>query len=259
MLRTGKQMWEASAKRQALSIRQAELQFHIDRYNLLIGNCSILVGFALDAVVHMDVPWAAYSPIVGVTFFGSMSLCIMLSVYVVVVGSCLTVFANQLALLGSEGESLERAVHHLRAHRFSLFGSGFIAFFSLISAGIALAWIKMGPMSAVITGAFLIMAFCTLSSISSIYFSLGQGALVTGETQFFTSDGSHFDLATLQPNVASEDVFAEYEREQQASAMGAARNGHNGHSSNGAEGVGPFANLKRMLEGRPSPNAEDLV
>ena len=38
------QVWEASAKRSALGIRQEELDFHIQRYTVLITQCSILVG-----------------------------------------------------------------------------------------------------------------------------------------------------------------------------------------------------------------------
>ena len=50
MLRTGKQMWEATAKREALSLREEELNFHIDRYGVLITQCSVLAGFAFESV-----------------------------------------------------------------------------------------------------------------------------------------------------------------------------------------------------------------
>ena len=143
MLRTGKQVWEAQAKRSALGIRQEELEFHIQRYTVLITQSAILTGFSFESIVHLEVPegtdWR-----VSAWFFGSISLANMCSVYVVVVGSCLVVLGNQLALLGQDGDSLERAVTHLRKRRFSLFFMGFISLFSMISGGMALAWIKMG-------------------------------------------------------------------------------------------------------------------
>ena len=125
MLRTGKQVWEASAKRQALGIRQEELDFHIQRYTILITQCAILVGFSFESIVHLDVPegtdWR-----LSAWFFGSLSLSVMFSMYVVVCGSCLVVLGQQLALLGADGDSLERAVNHLRVRRFVIFLSGFL-------------------------------------------------------------------------------------------------------------------------------------
>ena len=144
MLRTGKQVWEASAKRQALGIRQEELDFHIQRYTILITQCAILVGFSFESIVHLDVPEDCPPPLAA-WFFGSLSLAVMTSVYVVVCGSCLVVLGHQLALLGPDGDSLERAVTHLRSRRFFIFFVGFLSLFSMISAGAALAWIKMGP------------------------------------------------------------------------------------------------------------------
>ena len=136
MLRTGKQVWEAQAKRSALGIRQEELEFHIQRYTVLITQSAILTGFSFESIVHLEVPegtdWR-----VSAWFFGSISLANMCSVYVVVVGSCLVVLGNQLALLGQDGDSLERAVTHLRKRRFSLFFMGFISLFSMISGGMS--------------------------------------------------------------------------------------------------------------------------
>ena len=51
MLRTGKQVWEANAKRRALTLRQEELDFYMQRYSILITQCSILAGFAFESIV----------------------------------------------------------------------------------------------------------------------------------------------------------------------------------------------------------------
>lgn len=212
MLRTGKQMWEATAKREALSLRQEELNFHIDRYGVLITQCSVLAGFAFESIVHLDpeegTPWRLCA-----WFYGSLSLCVMLSLYVVVCGSCLVVLGHQLALLGQDGESLEQAVTHLRSRRFVIFSSGFASLAALISAGIALAWIKMGPIAMPVTIGFGVFAFCTLTSVTSIFTAIGNRKLITGSAKLVTPNG-YFDLATLQPGVANPNVLASYEKQQ---------------------------------------------
>ena len=238
MLRTGKQVWEAQAKRSALGIRQEELEFHIQRYTVLITQSAILTGFSFESIVHLEVPegtdWR-----VSAWFFGSISLANMCSVYVVVVGSCLVVLGNQLALLGQDGDSLERAVTHLRKRRFTLFFMGFVALFAMISGGMALAWIKMGvgkrtppprthartstdspqrrspcaralcaiAAASIVTAGFGFFAAWTLWSVLEIFCALGGQQLVTGSTKFFTPNG-YFDLATLQPGVGNPEVLA---------------------------------------------------
>lgn len=179
------QVWEASAKRSALGIRQAELNFHIERYGALIGQCSFLAGFSFESIVHLEVPEDT-SYVISSIFFVSLSLAVMCSVYVVVVGSGLIIFGHQLALMGSEGESLELAVHHLRERRFSVFLAGFTAFFSLISAAVALCWIKMGPIAIYVSLTFGFMMIWTFRSLWSIWHDIGNRQLVTGETKFYT-------------------------------------------------------------------------
>ena len=49
-------MWEANAKRRALTLRQEELDFHLQRYTVLITQCSILAGFAFESIVHLEPP-----------------------------------------------------------------------------------------------------------------------------------------------------------------------------------------------------------
>ena len=211
MLRTGKQVWEATAKRSALSLREEELNFHIDRYGVLITQCSVLAGFAFESIVHLDpeegTPWKLCA-----AFYGSLALCVMFSLYVVVCGSCLVVLGHQLALLGQDGESLEQAVSHLRSRRVVIFGSGFASLFFLITAGVALAWIKMGPIALPITIGFGVFTFFTATSVTSIFTAIGNRKLVTGAAKFVTPNG-YFDLATLQPGVADPTVLASYEKQ----------------------------------------------
>ena len=54
MLRTGKQVWEATAKRRAIDLRREELDFHMQRYTVLITQASLLTGFAFESIVHLE-------------------------------------------------------------------------------------------------------------------------------------------------------------------------------------------------------------
>jgi len=206
MLRTGKQVWEATAKREAIGIRMEELDFHTQRYSVLITQCAVLTGFAFESMVHLKIPeeldWR-----LSAWFYGSLSLTVICSVYVVVCASCLIVFAQQLAILGEDGDNVEKAVMHMRKRRFLLFFTGFASLVTVVSAGTSLAWIKMGPIAAPVTAAFGVFALVTLYSVVDIFCAIGHRPLITGSTRLFTSTG-YFDLATLHPTVGTPDVLA---------------------------------------------------
>ena len=210
MLRTGKQVWEATAKRRAIDLRREELEFHIQRFSVLITQASVLTGFAFESIVHLEVPEGTDWRIAAL-FHGGLSLCVILSIYVVVVGSTLVVFSYQLAILGAEGDSLEIAVHQLRARRLPLFFVGFSALFALVVASIALAQIKMGVIAAYVTIGFAILGMFLFQSTLRIYCAMGRRRLVTGSAQFITPEG-YFDLATLQPNVGTPAVLADIDK-----------------------------------------------
>jgi len=211
MLRTGKQLWEASAKQRALGLRREELDFHIARYSMLITQASVLAGFAFESIVHLDVPEGT-DPLISGTFFAALALAVMFSVYTVVCGSCLVVFGYQLGLLGADGSSLEDAVSYLRARRAPMFLSGFAGLICLVVAGVALAWIKMGEVAFFVTICFIIFTFVMAVSVTQIFCAMGNRQLVTGQANLITPQG-YFDLATLQPNAGDAKVLSGYEIE----------------------------------------------
>ena len=187
MLRTGKQVWEATAKRRAIDLRREELDFHMQRYTVLITQASLLTGFAFESIVHIDVPpgtndfWPAM-------FYCGLSASVMCSLYVVVVASSLVVFGYQLAILGADGDSLALAIEHLRARRFILFSTGGLALLGIVFAGIALAWMKMGPVAAYVTIGFVAFGFMAFVSVTRIFCAIGRRRLVTGMAQFITPE-----------------------------------------------------------------------
>ena len=75
------QVWEATAKRSALGIRKEELEFHIERYGVLITQCSILAGFAFESIVHLE-PEEETPMWIAMWFYASLAFAVMFSTYV---------------------------------------------------------------------------------------------------------------------------------------------------------------------------------
>ena len=143
MLRTGKQVWEATAKRTALDLRLQELEFHVQRFTTVTTQASLLAGFAFEGLVHMDVPEDA-DPNLEYAFWITGSLAMMFALYVLVVGSMVSILGHQLALLGASGDSLEDAVRILRNRRFSVFGSAGMALLMMVASAACMGLMKFG-------------------------------------------------------------------------------------------------------------------
>ena len=60
---------------------------------MLLTQCSLLVGFAFESLVHLDVPEDTPEWIAS-WYFISLSAALMFGVYVVVTGSCLVVLGH---------------------------------------------------------------------------------------------------------------------------------------------------------------------
>ena len=99
MLRTGKQVWEASAKRTALDFRMQELEFHVGRYTSLATQGSVLAGFAFEGLVHMEVPEEYQGSDLEIAFWVCGSLCMMFALYVLIIGSIACILGHQTVIL----------------------------------------------------------------------------------------------------------------------------------------------------------------
>jgi len=220
MLRTGKQVWEANAKRQALAIRMKELDFHIARYRILVYQMSGMIGFAFLSLIHLRhfPEWLHDSPAV-LFFHGMMFMCVMLSAYTIVCANTLVALGKQLSLLGEEGDSVEKAVGHMRNRRVQLFGSAFLALACLIASFFSLAYIKLGwyigkekewfgPGAArLVVGALVTFAAAMAVTVLQIFTAIGHDSkLITGSAKLVVPDG-HFELQDLQPGVADRTPF----------------------------------------------------
>ncbi|KAL1520175.1 hypothetical protein AB1Y20_023645 [Prymnesium parvum] len=198
MLRTGKQVWEANAKRTALDFRMQELEFHVSRFTTLATQASVLAGFAFEGLVHMEVPKEWEDSDAELIFWLAGSLCMMFALYVLIIASIACILGHQLALFGAEGKSLEDAVTVLRNRRCPIFIASMLSLLSLVVASAAMAYIKMGIAGPPVAVSFAVFCIWTFFSLTTLVCNLGNRQLVTGGTQIYTGRG-YFDLANISP------------------------------------------------------------
>ena len=141
MLQADKQLLLAGVKRNALGLRQRELEFNVERYTNLATQASVIAGFSFESLVELEVPEGTHWALAGMYFiFGSMAMA--LALYCLVVASFACVFGHRLALQGPHG-SLEIAVSILIAHRQHIFSVGGLSLFCLVMAAVLMSWIKV--------------------------------------------------------------------------------------------------------------------
>ena len=56
MLQADKQLLLAGVKRNALGLRQRELEFNVERYTNLATQASVIAGFSFESLVELEVP-----------------------------------------------------------------------------------------------------------------------------------------------------------------------------------------------------------
>ena len=180
MLQADKQLLLAGVKRNALGLRQRELEFNVERYTNLATQASVIAGFSFESLVELEVPEGTHWLLSSVYFvFGSSAMA--LSLYVLCVASFGVVFGHRLALQGPHG-SLERAVTILISHRLHLFSVAGLALACLVLAAVCMSWIKMGAAAAVVSGIFVafFVAVAWRLRLMAVLFDIPLQQLVTG-------------------------------------------------------------------------------
>ena len=72
MLQADKQLLLAGVKRNALGLRQRELEFNVERYTNLATQASVIAGFSFESLVELEVPEGTHWLLSSVYFvFGS--------------------------------------------------------------------------------------------------------------------------------------------------------------------------------------------
>ena len=194
MLQADKQLLLAGVKRNALGLRQRELEFNVERYTNLATQASVIAGFSFESLVELEVPEGTHWLLSSVYFvFGSSAMA--LSLYVLCVASFGVVFGHRLALQGPQG-SHDVAVETLRHESVLIFVAFGLSLVSMIVCACAMAVIAFGPGAAAACAVFMTSLLaqawrlCVLSTeLKANHRFLQQSWHVK------TKEGADFDLA----------------------------------------------------------------
>lgn len=201
MLQADKQVLLAGVKRNALELRQRELEFHVERYTNLATQASVVAGFSFESLVELEVPEGTH-PLLSACYFTCGASAMALALYVLCVASFACVFGHRLALQGPHG-SLERAVHILIDHRVHIFTMAALSLVFLVGAAVLMAWIKMGAAASLVSMIFFFFAWAVYKRMRAMFeiFHIPEDKLVTGATRVHdpSSSGAVVDLSRLNP------------------------------------------------------------
>jgi hypothetical protein len=210
MLAADKDRLVAALKKNALGLRQKELEYYVERYSNIATQASIVAGFAFDSLVELEISEDMRQDIspdgrykvelrwLESVFYGAASLTMALALYTVCVASFATVYGHRLALQGPTG-SVERAVAVLMKQRQTIFVTYGLALFSLVIAAITMAWIKMGISASFETGVFgfFFIALIRKHQEMKLLFRIPQEMMVQGDVRLF-SGVSEVDVSRLE-------------------------------------------------------------
>ena len=264
MLQADKQLLLAGVKRNALGLRQRELEFNVERYTNLATQASVIAGFSFESLVELEVPEGTHWLLSSVYFvFGSSAMA--LSLYVLCVASFGVVFGHRLALQGPHG-SLERAVTILISHRLHLFSVAGMALACLVLAAVCMSWIKMGAAAAVVSGIFVafFVAVAWRLRLMAVLFDIPLQQLVTGAvTVAPPNQPAHagLDLSHLNPGARAAAAssssgaaggaaglrYQEFLDEEERIDGGGAGGGGGGGAGGGGGGAGGLASPPRPV------------
>mmetsp|Transcript_26389 Transcript_26389/g.36452 ORF Transcript_26389/g.36452 Transcript_26389/m.36452 type:complete len:217 (-) Transcript_26389:254-904(-) len=149
MLAADKLLLQSNLKRNATELKEKEFRLHHDNFAAVGTQAAVLAGFAVAALVELDVP-PHTSPILQFFFFVSVVISLAANMQCVASTTCVSVWGSSLALRGPDGSVL-KAVENMFAERtriFTLFGVGVIA---VHSAAMFASMILMRVESAVVS------------------------------------------------------------------------------------------------------------
>mmetsp|Transcript_15068 Transcript_15068/g.50755 ORF Transcript_15068/g.50755 Transcript_15068/m.50755 type:complete len:388 (-) Transcript_15068:167-1330(-) len=204
MLQADKQVLLAGVKRNALELRQKELDFNVERFTNLATQASVIAGFSFESLVELEVPEDTHW-LLSSTYFVFGSAAMAMSLYCLVVSSFACVFGHRLALQGPHG-SLEKAVTIMVSHRLHIFAVAGASLLCLVLAAVLMAWIKMGPAAGVVSAIFLAFGGAVSYRMHLLLglFQIPESQVVTGAVQVNSPNesGAAIDLSRLNPSAA---------------------------------------------------------
>jgi len=203
MLAADKDRLVAALKKEALTLRQKELEYYVERYSNITTQASIIAGFSFDALVELDITEEMADDLVKhhlewiqVVYYTAGSMAMAFSMYTVCVSSFATVYGHRLALQGPSG-SVERSVAVLMKQRNQIFATFGISLLCLVTSAIAMAWIKMGDAAAGATAVFLFLLCALIYKHQELkrLFAIPKEHMVRGDVKVGGAGG--LDVARL--------------------------------------------------------------
>lgn len=192
MLAADKDRLVAALKQNALSLRQKELEYYVERYTNITTQASILAGFAFESLVELEISDDMRQELTRIggawienVFYCAASMTMVLALYTVCVSSFATVYGHRLALQGPTG-SVERAVAVMMKQRNNIFVTFGLSMLFLIVAAVAMAWIKMNHYAAgSVTGVFGIFLVALLRKHEHLkrMYAIPRDAMVRGDVR----------------------------------------------------------------------------
>mmetsp|Transcript_13954 Transcript_13954/g.44318 ORF Transcript_13954/g.44318 Transcript_13954/m.44318 type:complete len:212 (-) Transcript_13954:37-672(-) len=160
MLAADKLVLQSEIRKNSVHLKSKELQLHNENFQTVGTQAAVLAGFAVVALVELEVPETCWWPLaMCFNLFTMMSLAANLRC--VSYTAMVQVWGCTLAMRGPDG-SMFKAVEGMYKERkqiFSSFGMGIIAtHFSGIFAG----WVKMRPEAAFVATLFLLYSLATV-------------------------------------------------------------------------------------------------
>lgn len=207
MLAADKDILVYDLKQKALSLRKQELEMVVSRYNNLVMLTSLAAGFSFDAIVELEFPESIEhgldeddpALLLKPLFYISSSLALATSLYVVAVASFTVVHGHQLALLGSQSNSLDRAVAVMLKQHHQLYGTAACSLFFILLSATTIAWIKMESAWALVsTCIFVGVTLLLIYALRRIDTMLSDRRLVHGNLHIKSQHGAEIDLARIR-------------------------------------------------------------
>ena len=215
MLAADKDRLVARLKQNALTLRQKELEYYVERYSNITTQASILAGFAFDSLVELDITEAMEQTLTDrglhwmqTAYYISASMTMAFALYTLCVSAFATVYGHRLALQGPTG-SVERAVAVMMKQRALIFAAYGLAMVCLVAAAIFMAFIKMGDAAGGVSGVFGVFFLCLLWKHQEMkrMFHIDRERMVQGDVRVNVG-ATEVDIATLEAGFGAGNVGA---------------------------------------------------
>lgn len=136
MLAAKKHTLTCEIKRQVLELKAQELGIYVTRYTNLASIAALSAGFTLNSMAEFRWPehWDTAAAPLATLFFAAATTAFCSAIHVTAVASFAVVNSHSVALLGTEGDSIDTAVEALKAQERQLYFVCSLGSFCLVVA-----------------------------------------------------------------------------------------------------------------------------